>query len=451
MLNGLVKQCLDQANSTCVYIGLDKSTARSIIWKELKAIISGCRIRALPNETTLTIYFDNGSQIALYGAQNEGDIEKLRGISIALAVIDEAQSQKQHIQRLIVDIINPALLDNMGSLYVGGTPGYMLSGFFYNLWHEKDNGWKKFSWTLRENLFVLQRRIDKIPEIKKIAKETNANIYDVAYRWLIKEVLKENNLSEHSPAFQREYEGKWIASSKDDLIYYGFDPKRNGYSQLPERDFLYVISVDPSGGKASRDKDALVVLGYSQDNKEMFLIEELQGKFSIPEIAEIINGWVLRYGPIEITGDFGSVGNKIIDEFQDRYGITMTMPAKGNKNLYIDFINSDMEKGLIKMPIYKREGHPDQICETGVAMLTACWDSNRSSGNKLIELTTTHQDLTDAFLYGYRSLKAYASETRQDAPQTLESFFKVQESKMEEEAVKRQINLYDDAQDYSWS
>ena len=149
---GLISAAVTNDNILVPYITLSIKNARRIVWATLREIERQFAFGMEFLENSLTVRFQNGSQIIMGGCQDANEIEKFRGPKYALAVIDEAQSIKsQTLATLIDDILEPASLDLDGSIWMFGTPAASAAGFFYDADQLKKSPWEQHAWTLLEN------------------------------------------------------------------------------------------------------------------------------------------------------------------------------------------------------------------------------------------------------------------------------------------------------------
>ena len=103
-------------------------------------------------ENQLTVKLPNGSQIILGGCQDPGEVDKFRGPAYSRVIIDEAQSIKTSIlETLVNDVLEAALLDHDGELWLCGTPSATCSGYFYDADQLKRSPFESHYWTLLEN------------------------------------------------------------------------------------------------------------------------------------------------------------------------------------------------------------------------------------------------------------------------------------------------------------
>lgn len=139
------------------YITTSYRAAKMILWKPLKRRLMDLRWVKKINESELSIVLKNGSTISLKGAE---DPDKLRGVSLDYAVIDEAAECKLEI--LWGEIVRPALADRQGGALFIGTPKGK-SNPFYDLYVRAkelaNKDWSAFQYTTLDGGFVTEQEI----------------------------------------------------------------------------------------------------------------------------------------------------------------------------------------------------------------------------------------------------------------------------------------------------
>lgn len=107
------------------YVTTSYRAAKMIIWRPLKKRLLALRWAKKINESELSIVLKNGSTISLKGAE---DPDKLRGVSLSYAVIDEAADCK--LKQLWGEVLRPALADQQGGAMFIGTPKGKANSFY---------------------------------------------------------------------------------------------------------------------------------------------------------------------------------------------------------------------------------------------------------------------------------------------------------------------------------
>lgn len=157
-----------------------------------------------------TIEFKNGSQIAIFCADDASAIEKIRGQAKHLIWVDEAQ-KFSHLQTFVEDILEGNLNDFVGELLLTGTPSKNAGTYFYEITKEPTQGermpgWEVHEWSLLDNPFFGDSELERfnrelLPRILRVQPKTSELTPE---QWVAK-------FCANPPAsFAREYLGKWV-------------------------------------------------------------------------------------------------------------------------------------------------------------------------------------------------------------------------------------------------
>lgn len=396
----LIRAALSRRNAVCYYLALTRQSAKRIAWKVLKEL---CRKYAVPaefKESELVVEFENGGSISLYGVNQDGILDNLRGTPVDLAVLDEAASFRGGIvEELVEEVLEPAFADHDGQLMVIGTPGPVCSGYFY----EATTGGKKefisFRWDLRNN--------------PHIAKGNPA-------AW-VEEFRKRKGWSLDNPKFVREYCGEWTQS--DELQVYKFTREKN-VGQLPDFPLTHhVLGVD----LGFKDAMAFVVIGYDPArSKSCWVVHsEAHTQMQLSSAAERIKELQARYRPHATVIDEGGLGKSIAEDWRTRLAIPCEPAKKTDKRGHMEQLNAELWEGRIIVPGAQKE----LIGE----LLNLTWkDETRAS-----EDPTLDNHRCDALLYAWRRAFAW-SHAPKDLPKRLDEEEKVMAAlaRMDENALK---------------
>lgn len=307
-----------------VYIALTRLSAKRILWKALKEIAmqNGIKNELKFNNTELTVEFPNGSQIFLTGAQDENDIEVLRGSKYSLVVVDECASFKSHFATMVEEVIEPALVDLDGVLALIGTPGAACTGYFYDACTSSESPWAKHHWTILDN-----------PHIPN------------AMPWLQRRMMQHGWTSSH-PVYQREWLGRWV-KSQDSLVYQ-FNRALNVVDVVDPAGMTFVLGIDLGWD----DQTAFCVIGFTDKSPNVYVFETYaKSKMLVDDIAAKIKALQKQYnGFRKIVADTGGLGKSICEEIKARHGLHIYAAEKAGKLAFIDVVNSDFVSGKIKIP-----------------------------------------------------------------------------------------------------
>lgn len=420
----LVRRMLKTPRARCLFIATTRVQAEELMWGALKDLLHKLGIDARFNETKLKCTLvKNGSTLRLVGADDKKEIDKLRGQPFHEVGIDEAASHPVHIlEALIHRIIGPRLGDYGGCLWIIGTPGHDLSGLFYETtmpgatrsrrWEDRDlpefanwRGWSAHHWQREDALMI--------PEIKANYEEG----------LLEKE---QNGWSDDNPIWLREHCGQWAADNAENIYKYRammdgkpwnqWDPKRVGPMQVAElpldadgkkiTDWIFGYGMDL--GHADPFALSVFAMSPSDQKKRIFHVYEYGRKeMYAREIAGLLVGAELEVekpaGIIKETGwpaimvaDLAGLGDALILELQNVYGIGVAKADKKSKFDSIELFNGDLIDGRIR--VLKGSILEEQL-------KTLQW--KRDEYGKLSENKAQRNDQADASLYCRRHLALY--------------------------------------------
>lgn len=390
--HGLIYYATSGKNFHCVYLTKTRETAKRIIWDLLKELIKTYDLRAKVNEAELTILFPEfGSYILIRSLGDTSEYDKIRGLKYKLAVIDEAQMFMVKMDYLINDILAPALLDLGGQLWLTGTPPPSCAGFFVDSY--RSGTWENHAWTMRENSFFVKSALENSLTCKTVED-------------VIQEELTRRNISITHPSIRREMFGELVRS--DDMLVYKYDEKRNDYDKLPETKLTYVIGID----LGFSDSDAISCIGFSRNEKDLYHVEEFKkNKLTIDELAAKIHYFKEKYKPIAMVIDEGGLGKKVNETLSSRYNFAIEPAEKTMKFAYIEFLNSDMLLGHIKI---KKDSELVQ------EMIHLTFNEDKFLEGKKVEDPYFDNHLCDSFLYAYKYCYHYRAKPDIKTPLSLE-------------------------------
>jgi hypothetical protein len=363
----LLDSALRRPGSISMYLTLDRTDAKTILWEAVKELNVSFDLGGTPNESDLTLKLPNKSLVILAGAGDEKKIKKRRGVPIGIVVIDEAQNFPESLQRLVDDVLVPALMDFDGSLWLTGTPSPVPVGYFYKA--STGKGWSHHAWTAFEN-----------PWIEKKSGKTARQHLDAE--------LKRRGVTEDDPSIQREWHGRWAYDPN--ALVFRYDRTRNALGDVPSGEWDTVIGVD----LGFDDADAIAVLGFSQGRPEAHLREEWTGtKQTITQLAERLTTLIEKHKPLAVVMDTGGLGKKIAEEIRKRHALPIEAAEKARKFEHIELLNDAMRSGRF---FAKPDSRFAQDC-----MLVE-WDREKSKNDKLVISERYHSDICDAVLYAFR-------------------------------------------------
>jgi len=413
----LVHTAIGREGIVCLYITLNRLSAKRIIWPDLIKICREYNLGAKINESELSITFKNGSRIYVSGAKDKSEIEKFRGLALALCYIDECQAFRSYIQELIDEVIAKGLFDYAGRLRLIGTPGPVPVGYFYDC--SQSTRWAHHHWTMFDNPWL---------PIKS----------GMSHEDILQRELDRKGVTREDPSIQRECFGRW-AFDPDSLVF-RYNEQLNDYRELPKvrSEWTYVIGVDIG----FTDADAICVIGWNEENKESYLVDELiTHKQGITELANQLEGFIKRYNPLRIVMDTGGLGKKIAEEIRKRYQIPINPAEKARKFEYIELLNDAMRTRRFFAKKSSRFAEDAKLVE---------WDrDNQDPDGKLKIKDTFHSDICDAVLYAFReALHWLYEEPKQVTKPYTDKWYQEQQDEMYQQAWERARKSEDDEENY---
>lgn len=202
------------------------------------------------------VKFDNGSWLLIIGNNNQSDVNKIRGESVALVIVDEF-GHMRHLRELVQEVLQPATIDYADSqmIFVGTPPRTKVS-FAHELWNNGDI--KRYHWTFRDNPFI-PNRDEVIPTVCKL--------YGV---------------NPDSMFIRREYFGDMNAYD-DEAIYI----KKYFKGEAPKDKLYHYAYVGVDWGY--EDKAAVVGILADKNEKKLYIVKDWsEAKKGITEISSEI-------------------------------------------------------------------------------------------------------------------------------------------------------------------
>lgn len=374
----LVQEALSIEACNCLYVGLTRMSAKSIIWKDvLKDIDKTHGLNMNFNGTDLTATTSNGSMIYVTGADaDEDEMEKLLGKKYRLVVIDEAASFTIDLKRLIYGILKPATTDYRGTICLMGTSGNITRGLFFDITNGKEPGWSLHTWTAHDNPYVRKQWAEELEDIR-----VNRPLFM------------------QTPLFRQWYLNEWVVD--EDKKVYKFDERRNSYTNLPHYirgDWSYILGVD----LGYEDASGFVVCAFHENDKLLYILESYKrSKMDITDVALKIKEYQARYPAFKVIID--GANKQAVEEIQKRHGIALSAADKTGKSDFIEIMNAEFIQERIKLHSSNRA-----LMDEYFGLI---WETE---GDKIKLPRKEHPNcenhLTDAALYAWRYCYQFLSE-----------------------------------------
>jgi hypothetical protein len=362
----LVNGAYDAPGTDSLYLGLTRRSSKSIMWPKFSEVNQLLGKQLSLKESELLVTLPNDSRIWVMGADIENLADRLRGNKYRRVIVDEAQSFGTHLQYLIDDVLEPALLDLQGDMCLLGTPGPVPAGVFYDAMCGANSTFSRHRWSLLEN-----------PHLPH------------AGQWL-EALKKRKGWDDSNPTYRREYLGEWCLDP--DALVYRFDSQRHTAQFLPPcMEWQYVLGLDYGW----HDKTAFAILAYSDKHPIAYIVKSWAKGEMIPSaIAEEVQTLNAKYKFEAIVCDTGGLGKSITEEFRQRYGLPVRAAEKTDKMAFIASFNGELIKGNLK------------VIPKDNADLINQWNTLQYDDRRR-EDQTMNNDLCDANLYASRYIFHY--------------------------------------------
>lgn len=296
-------------NGLSAFVTSSLARSERLIGKAFQAFNSRHRLGITRHQRDGEVYyrFPNGHSVWLVGVKDRGEIDKLRGPKYFGAVVDECQGITQFLEPLILESIEPALMDHNGFLGLSGTPNVQPVGD----WHKfcTEGKFTSFHWDCRQNPYLEQSLIASgvlggVEEYLRTLRET--------YGW-----------DENTPKYVREYLGLWCADRTS--LCYPFSREKNWVEYLPFHEgWQFGIGVD----FGVNEPCAWVVVAYRYDCPTIYIIHCEEGDNLSPSEAALKTIELKkRFNASTVVADRGGIGAAFLKEWITRFNLP-AIPAK---------------------------------------------------------------------------------------------------------------------------
>jgi hypothetical protein len=378
------------------------------------------------NNSMLRWDHENGSIGYLMGAEDEEQLEVLRGMEADLYLIDECKSfVPSRLQKLLTEIIAPQRATRKGRVVLIGTPGHNLSGPFWEATdpRARDKEGRRFSVDVGE-----KDPHGRTPAEHRLWSRHHWTLEDnraKSHQWDEALLTKDAaGWADDEPIWLREYLGHWTAGGDGTVYRYGAEKLKGTVTWVPQ-----VTKDNPTGlpeeGAPWRlvggldlgfeDKTAFVVGAYSSKLRELRVVHDFsRSHMLVDDVADMLDEAFDRFGTIEkIFADTGNLAKMVVETLARR-GFPIEAAERREKYDFIELVNSAFTRGEIK--IIERTILEEQL-------LADAWDLSKGTREELArqgrlrEDDAIPNDSADAFLYMFRgSLHQFGTTALADEP-----------------------------------
>lgn len=306
----------------------------------------------------------NGHVIRLHGLNDRSKADLLLGQKFRRCAVDEGGAfDDVLLEYAITKVIQPTLIDQRGDFMLGGSPGLIPKGFFFDKSGDpRGKGtigkWPSHCWDLRQN-----------PHIK--------DADDV-----IREILETNGWTLEHPTFRREILSEWVDDAGSRIYNY----RGERWAPVPQ-DGKTVIVVDFAGSDKPEADDTAFLVGRQPKRPHVFLCEGFKRHgINLAEIAAIIKTLKVKWGTSRVVVDAGALGAGYAKTLSESFGIKCEAADKRDKRARIELAVA----GLDTHTLHVCEGAKDIVDE----WLSLAWDALRRTHHE-----SCADDLSDAMLY----------------------------------------------------
>jgi hypothetical protein len=341
----------------------------------------------------------SGARVELAGIRDQATAEKYRGRRYRRIFGDEAQSYRDEILRWIVfNVLQPTLLKKGGDLMLGGTPGMIHEGLWFDICRsdEKKRRWPvDFSdkpWTLLDNPFI--------PDPERF----------------IEDILSSNGWTRETPAFQREYMGQWVIDTSG-LIY----EWQGQFEEAPEAGYT-VLGVD-----LGYDEGVGYVVCRMAERPHVYVVEAFSATESLPQdIAPMIRQLCQKHHVNDVIADTSGGSKTTVEQLEQQFGLKIYSAksiGQQGKRANIDLVRGMLKNGTL------------HVCEAAKELTQEWsvlpWDELRRN-----HMAGYQDECTDALIYASKLFQLRDAEAKK-APADLVSLELERRKRAAERIAKR--------------
>jgi hypothetical protein len=386
-----------------IYAATSRPEAERLNWEPLKQLVDelGLRDEFSFTESRLRCTCKRtGATYELVGIDDKKEVNKYRGQPFNEVQVDETASHDTVLLEMFLDrAVGPRLGERRGCILLAGTPGHVLRGRFYDVTRRggdlhrpyklRDDadyaewiGWSSHAWSMLDVL-----------ELPNAAKRYPALVLNWEAALVEK---KRQGWSDKNPIWLREYLGLWASDHTTSM--YAYQANHEDGSPLNRWMPLGDLKLDPADwsdtGKTiramkaaiaalpmefddwqfaygadlgSRDPFALTILAFSPsdpwrrffhvfsfEKRRMYVrlfAELLIGKEAVAQVlrsgvySELGGLFALTGWPVAAVADLAGLGQMVLDELAEVYGIKFKPAEKKNKPGAIEVFNGDLVDG----------------------------------------------------------------------------------------------------------
>lgn len=392
--------CANRPGSKTLYLALTLQSAKGILWDAVENEFIQNKVKFKGYENEGEFYVHGGGMIKFFGVDsNYKEMKKILGQAYDLVGIDESGSMTIDVENLIMQMIDPALIDRQGSLVMLGTAENIPRTFYQKVTERKhiDLPWNIHKGSTEESPYT-----------------------GPAFKAKKKQLIDANPLVVEASWFKAHYLNEWAADSS--LIIIHFNELINREAGLPKfDDWMFGLGVD----LGFNDDSSFSLNAISRHSPYLFTIKAFkQPGMDLTDVSNMIKKVDQDFPLTWLVID--GANKQGVEEMKNRHGLPITPESavKTDKATFLRLMDDDYKQGKIK--------HIKEQCralEDEQASLVWIKDSDE-------EDPRCQNHANDAQLYIWRKMRTYftaeKSEWKSKDQQMEEHFLRESQQALEE-------------------
>jgi hypothetical protein len=229
MLFRALRRLVRVRSGKVIYCASSRPHAEELMWEPLKQTCERLGLRTgtdvVFHESKLKATFlATGATFRLFGIDDRGEVNKLRGQPFDEVFADEASIYPPELlDDFVFKAVGPRLGDRRGALVLGGTPAHIMRGLFYDATRPGSGVHRAFADRAKPQYKTWIGWSSHEWELGDVVALPGAAKKYVALVNLRKDHLEEkerNKWSDENPIWMREYRGKWAADNTENVFKY---------------------------------------------------------------------------------------------------------------------------------------------------------------------------------------------------------------------------------------
>lgn len=333
-----------------LFAGLVGHTAETAVYEAMVAALTlfGAYLPDMYHQQKRIFRLENGSTIRLIGLNvTPSEQEKLCGGGYHGAVIDECQAQNQNLDRVVNEMLGPAMLDFVGMgggwIVLAGTPGDVMGDHYW--WRvtkqdkdgtpaPRERGWKVHSWRVQDNPHMAEQFA---LECARLREDWGSDDFRL------------------EAGFQRQWEGRWVLELEGRVYRYTQDKNTEvandvavavGRGRDAGPGWVFTFGVDLGW----EDATAVAVAAWRPGERKLYFVRsEKRRHATYEQVGDWLTEWAAIYRPVRIVVDQGGIGKQLARSLAARYQLAIVPAGKTDKSDHVARMNADLATSRIQI------------------------------------------------------------------------------------------------------